>query len=285
MKLTRPSHLKLLLAERGIIPSRAMGQNFLVDGNILRLILDAASLEASDGVIEIGPGAGVLTEAMAEQAGRVTAIEKDARLYAFLRERFSDVRSLTLVHDDAMDVDLAALVAAGYTKMVSNLPYSVGTRILMRLFEKEPRPDLMVVTLQLEVGRRLTAPPGSRDYGLVSVHAQRLYDVEIVRRISGTCFHPPPDVESAVIRLVRRPIPRAIPSSPAHFQALVKGAFTRRRKQIQRVLQEMEEAPRGMARATPEWFATLGIDPAARPETLSAEQWCSLSDALCAEGG
>lgn len=283
MKLTRPSHLKLLLAGRGIVPSRAMGQNFLVDGNILRLIVDAAALNAADGAIEIGPGAGVLTEALVEQAGRVTAIEKDARLYAFLRERFADARSLALVHDDALDVDLAALVAAGYTKMVSNLPYSVGTRILMRLFEREPRPDLMVVTLQLEVGRRLTAPPGSRDYGLVSVHAQRLYDVEIVRRISGTCFYPPPEVDSAVIRLVRRPVPRATPSSLPHFRALVKGAFTRRRKQIQRVLQEMEESPRGMARATPEWFRVLGIDPAARPETLSAEQWCALSDALCAE--
>lgn len=283
MKLTRPSHLKLLLAERGIVPSRAMGQNFLVDGNILRLIVDAAAIESSDGVIEIGPGAGVLTEAIVEQAGRVTAIEKDARLYAFLRERFAGSRSLDLVHDDALDVDLSALVAAGFRKVVSNLPYSAGTRILMRFFEREPRPDLMVVTLQLEVGRRLTAPPGSRDYGLVSVHAQRLYDVEIVRRISGTCFHPPPDVESAVIRLVRRPVPRAVPSSQPHFAALVKGAFTRRRKQIQRVLQEMEESPRGMARATPEWFHALGIDPVARPETLSPEQWCALSDGLCAE--
>jgi 16S rRNA (adenine1518-N6/adenine1519-N6)-dimethyltransferase len=89
-------------------------------------------------------------------------------------------------------------------------------------------------------------------------------------------------VESAVIRLARRPVPRAVPASPLHFAALVKGAFTRRRKQIQRVLQEMEESPRGMARATPDWVAGLGIDPAARPETLSVEQWSALSDALCA---
>lgn len=283
MKLTRPSHLKLLLAERGIVPSRAMGQNFLVDGNIVRLIIDDAVLADSDGVIEIGPGAGVLTEAILDRAARVVAIEKDARLHGFLRERFAGVPSLDLRHADALDVDLAALVAAGYGKLVSNLPYSVGTRILMRLFEREPRPDVMVVTLQLEVGRRLTARPGSRDYGLVSVHAQRLYDVEIVRRISATCFHPPPEVESAVIRLVRRAVPRATPASTPHFQALVKGAFTRRRKQIQRVLQEMDEAPRGLARATPEWFAALGIDPAARPETLAVEQWCALSDALCAD--
>lgn len=282
MKLTRPSHLKLMLAERGIVPSRAMGQNFLVDGNIVRLIAEDAALEASDGVIEIGPGAGVLTEAILAQAGRVTAIEKDARLYGFLRERFAGTQALDLRHADALEVDLAGLVGAGFRKVVSNLPYSVGTRILMRIFEQDPRPDLIVATLQLEVGKRLTAPPGSRDYGLVSVHAQRIYDVTITRRISGTCFHPPPDVESAVIRLVRRPVPRAAPDSPQHFHALVKGAFTRRRKQIQRVLQEMDEAPRGMARATPEWVASLGIDPAARPETLSVEQWGLLSNALCA---
>ncbi len=282
MKLTRPSHLKLLLAERGIVPSRALGQNFLVDGNILRLLVEAASPEESDGILEIGPGAGVLTEALVERAGRVLAIEKDARLYGFLRERFAGVPSLELRHADALDEDLAALVARGYSKLVSNLPYSAGTRILMRLFEREPRPDLMIVTLQIEVGRRLTAAPGSRDYGLVSVHAQRLYDVEILHRISPGCFHPPPEVESAVIRLARRPVPRARPASPSHFAALVKGAFTRRRKQIQRVLQEMEEAPRGMARATPDWVAALGIDPAARPETLSVEQWSALSDALCA---
>ena len=280
MKLTRPSHLKLMLAERGIVPSRIMGQNFLVDANLVRIIVDAAGIEPGAGVLEIGPGAGVLTEALLDQGAQVTAVEKDARLHAFLAERFADTPDLRLLHADALETDLADLVARGARTMVSNLPYSVGTRILLRLVGGPAIPDLVVVTLQLEVGQRLVAGPGSRDYGLASVQVQRRYDVEIVRRISRTCFYPPPEVESAVIRLVRRPVPRAAPVSPSHFDALVKGAFTRRRKQIQRVLQEMGEAPRGMACATHDWLHSIGIDPAARPETLSVEQWATLSDAI-----
>jgi 16S rRNA (adenine1518-N6/adenine1519-N6)-dimethyltransferase len=137
----------------------------------------------------------------------------------------------------------------------------------------------MLVTLQTEVAARLAAAPGSREYGLVSVHVQRLYEVAIVRRIPGSCFFPPPEVESSVVRLDLRPRPLAEPRSMPRFRALLKGAFTRRRKQIQRALQDMGWLPRSAANDGFESLRRIGIDPAARPETLSVEQWGALADA------
>jgi len=279
----RASNLRRLLAERSIAPSKRLGQNFLVDGNIVRILADAAAVTRDDAVLEIGPGAGALTGALLERAGRVVAVEKDARLCDWLRERFAAERGLTLVQADALDVDLAALAADGCRVMASNLPYSAGTRILMKIFGAAPRPERMVVTLQTEVAERLAAAPGSRAYGLVSVHAQRLYDIEFVRRIPGSCFYPAPDVESSAIRLALRRQPRAEPRSIARFNTLVKGAFMRRRKQIQRALHDMgwmlPDAADSFA-----WLRAAGVDPAARSETLTVEQWGALADAADAWG-
>lgn len=280
MKPTRTSDLRFLLAERGIRPSRALGQNFLVDENIRRIILDAAALSSSDGVLEIGPGAGALTEGLVACAGRVTAIEKDRRLYEILAERFADRPNLRLVCADALEEDLDAHLAGGLGKVVANLPYSVGTRILVELVRAAHRPERMVVTLQTEVVQRLAAEPGTADYGLLTVWARRWYDVALVRRVGGGCFFPAPEVGSAVAALRRRDAPRIVLTSEAHFEALTRAAFQRRRKQMQRVMKDLPDEVGRLEGDVAGWLEGLGIEPAARPENLPVEAWGRISNAM-----
>ena len=149
-----------------------MGQNFLIDGNIRDMIVKAADIQPNETVLEIGPGLGVLTEALLKQAGHVMAVEKDQRLHDIVQERFADRDNLELLHADALDLDLEARVQSGAIKMVSNLPYSVGTRILMELIGARHRPERMVVTLQRDVADRMTAAHGGKVYGLLSIAAQ-----------------------------------------------------------------------------------------------------------------
>jgi 16S rRNA (adenine1518-N6/adenine1519-N6)-dimethyltransferase len=186
MKLTRPSHLKLMLAERCIVPSRIMGQNVLVDANLVRIIVDAAGIEPSAGVLEIGPGAGVLTEALLDQGAQVTAVDKDA---PSTRSRGAVRRHArpALLHADALETGSGGPRGAGARTIVSNPAENPsGLRILLRLVGGPALPDLVVVTSQLDVGQRLVAGRLARLWaGLRQV---RRYDVEIVRRISPTCF-------------------------------------------------------------------------------------------------
>lgn len=280
MKPTRPSDLRFMLAERDIRPSRAMGQNFLVDENIRRIILEAAALDTADGVLEIGPGAGALTEGLVACAGRVVAVEKDRRLYELLCERFVDSLRLKLVCGDALEEDLDAHLATGLNKMVSNLPYSVGTRVLVELIRAAHRPETMVVTLQTEVVQRLTAAPGTADYGLLSVWAQRWYEIALLRRVGPGCFHPAPEVGSAVAVLRRRALPQVDLVSAVHFEALTRAAFQRRRKQMRRVVQDLPAETGRVEGDAGAWLDALGIDPTARPENLTVEQWGRLSNAM-----
>lgn len=280
MKPTRTSDLRFLLAERGIHPSRALGQNFLVDENIRRIILEAADLSTSDGVLEIGPGAGALTEGLVACAGRVVAIEKDRRLYELLAERFADRPNLRLLCADALDEDLDAHLAGGLNKVVANLPYSVGTRILVEIVRAAYRPERMVVTLQTEVVQRLAAEPGTPDYGLLTVWARRWYDVALVRRVGPGCFFPAPEVGSAVASLLRRETPRVDLASETHFEALTRAAFQRRRKQMQRVMKDLPDEVGRLEGDASGWLGSLGIEPTARPGDLSVEDWGRISNAM-----
>ncbi len=278
--LTRPAEVRGLLAELGVHPSKALGQNFLVDANILRILVETAELCAKDSVLEIGPGLGVVTEALLARAARVVAVEKDRRLYEHLCRRFEGSDHLELLHRDVMRVDLGALCASGINKVVANLPYSVGTRALVELMEQAQPPERMVVTVQEDVAERLVAEPGTRAYGTVSVLAQTRYDLTLRKVVAAGCFFPPPQVRSAIVKLEQlRPRP-ASPGNRSHFRALVKHSFHHRRKQMSTVLRglppdlvhDRETAGRSLAIA--------GVEPQARPGTLTPRQWSALSDAL-----
>ncbi len=278
MNLTHPSEVKQLLTELDLRPSKVLGQNFLIDANILKIMLSTAHLTREDAVLEIGPGLGVLTEWLLRWSSRVVAIEKDNRLCAYLRKRFEKETNLQLIESDALDVALDPLLEGGVNKVVSNLPYSVGSRLIVALVESRHAPEQITVTVQFEVAQRLTAAPQSKDYGLISILAQLRYAIDIRKEISATCFYPPPEVKSAIVNLSKRPEPLAVLRDPDHFKNLVKSAFSHRRKQIgtvfRRILDGAEPAAIGRM------LERLGIDPQARPETLAPARWAELSNAI-----
>lgn len=271
MNLTAPSEVRDLLQRLDVHPSKVLGQNFLIDANILKILLSAAHLRQEDAVLEIGPGLGVLTEWLCRWSGRVVAIEKDRRLCAWLREHLAKAKNLELIEGDAMDVDLESLLASGVNKVVANLPYSVGSRVLVTLIESVHAPEQVVVTVQKEVARRLAAKPGTKDYALIGILAQLRYEVEVRKEVSPTCFFPPPEVTSAIVSMARRET--AVPVDGDGLKSLLKTAFSQRRKQLGTILRK--ETP-GAA----DVLASLGIDARTRPEDLNPVQWAALANAL-----
>ena len=204
MKLTRISDVHAILAEWDIRPQKSLGQNFLIDANILGILLDTAGITAGDEVLEIGTGLGVLTEPLARVARRVVTVEKDPRLWPFLKERLKAFPNVELVCGDMLQVDHEALFRSGISKVVANLPYSVGSAILVNLVQAETPPAQLTVTLQQEVAKRLTAKPGHKDFGLLTLWTQLRYDVAIRKTVSPTCFYPAPGVSSTILNLVRQ---------------------------------------------------------------------------------
>jgi len=278
--LTRPTAVRRMLAELAVRPSRALGQNFLVDANILRILVDAAELSPSDGVVEVGPGLGALTDALLARAGRVLAVEKDARLAAHLADRYAGNARFELLPCDALSVDWARRLGGGLNKVVSNLPYAVGSRVLVDLAGAPRPPDSMVVTVQQEVGARLTARPGEKDYGLLTLLVGYRYRGCAVKRVGPRCFWPPPQVHSSIVRLMRCGGAALSCEEDRLFRELAAVAFRHRRKQLGRVLTRHWRHPRvaeGRALAALE---ALGIAPEARPETVAVDQWVALAKGL-----
>lgn len=278
MNLTAPSEVKALLDKLGVRPNKTLGQNFLIDANILKILLATASLRQSDAVLEVGPGLGVLTEWLARWSGRVVAVEKDRKLFRYLRDRFAETPNVELIEGDVLDLDLDRLLTHGINKVVSNLPYAVGSRFLVELLLAQHAPEQIVVTLQLEVARRLAAEPGGNDYGLISVLAQSRYKVEIRKEVKRTCFLPPPDVKSAMVNMLLLTQPREEPRDRGHLCETLKKAFSHRRKQLAPILQRI--LPKESAADIERLLRSLEIDPRARPENLTPADWIRLSNAL-----
>ncbi len=271
--LTRPSEVRALLTQLDFHPSRLLGQNFLIDRNILDILLAAADLRPADAVVEVGPGLGVLTAALLERAAAVAAVEKDNRLAPYLRERFAAEPRLTLVHSDILDCDLAALFPAPGRKLVANLPYAIAARLLVELTALPHPPALIVVTIQREVADRLEARPSTNDYGLLSILLQRHYEIRTVKHVSPSCFWPPPEVQSSISKLVRRPEPLGGPADESALRDLLRHAFSRRRKTMARSLRDLVPDPLPTLEAA-------GIAPTARAEELAPAAWPALLRAL-----
>lgn len=280
MNLTSPVDVRAQLAALGVRPNRTLGQNFLIDRNILNILIGLGDLGAGDAVLEVGPGLGVLTRELLARVARVVAVEKDAALYRFLRDDLAAEPRLELHHADMLDLDAQALVDAGAGKVMSNLPYRAGTRILVQLATLARPPARMVVTVQTEVAERMVAGHGGRDYGLLSVWIQGGYRVRIARTVSPTCFCPAPEVESAIVTLERRAAPLPEPARRDVFYALTRRMFMQRRKQLRTILARLP-SPLGRSPAEAEAvFARAGVDGTARPEDLAPESWDALAGAL-----
>ena len=278
--LTSLSGVRRILRERDLKPLKTLGQNFLVDLNILNMIVRAADLQPGDAVLEIGAGLGVLTEALAAGGRRVVAVEKDLRLREHLESRFAGAASVELVMADALEMDLDAMLASGLNKVVANLPYSAGSAILVNLLRAPNRPRRMVLTLQQEVARRLTAAPGSREFGLLGVWARLDYAVAIRKLVSPGCFYPAPKVKSAIVEFERLGAAPCTEAERGFFYELTKAVFAHRRKQLKAILAGMAEKRQFAAPTSV--LEALEISPAARPETLDTAAWLRLARELSA---
>jgi 16S rRNA (adenine1518-N6/adenine1519-N6)-dimethyltransferase len=277
LNLTSPKAVVELLKSNEITPNKVLGQNFLIDRNILDSIVEVSETGPEYSVLEVGPGLGVLTEQLMLHSKHVTAVEKDSGLYRILSQRWGKEENLTLIHGDALEVPLHEIYAAGATRLISNLPYSVGVRVVLDSALCDNPPDVMVLLLQKEVCERFAAKPGTADMGIVSVLLQRLYKVTLVRNVKPTCFYPQPDVTSTIVKLKRHNDYPMDQVESKYFTEFVKLAFSHRRKQLASVMKNAP-APYGKnADAIRSLLLQVGASETARPEELSIPQWIQLS--------
>jgi 16S rRNA (adenine1518-N6/adenine1519-N6)-dimethyltransferase len=271
------SEIKATLSAAHIQLTKSLGQNFLHDSNQLRKIVEIAELVATDEILEIGPGLGALTQPLLERGPRVLAIEKDRRLSELLRQRLAGLPQLTLLQADALDYLQEHKVDWSAWKLVSNLPYSVASPILVELAKSAGPPARMVVTVQLEVAQRLAAAPNTKAYGILSLLIQAHFEPKGLFRIPATCFFPVPDIDSACLLLQRRNQPLLGPGEYPVFEKVVKRSFSQRRKMMLKLLKADWPAPR-LELA----FAALGLASQARAETVALEQFVELTKLLSA---
>lgn len=280
--LADPAALRALLRSRNLRPQHRLGQNFLADRRALQRICEAVSLSRDDLVLEIGPGLGSLTALLAERAGRVVAVELDRNLLAVLQETVTaDHPNVDLIHGDAAKIDLDALlrerlVPGQRAKVAANLPYYITTPLILRLLEEDLPISTAVVMVQLEVAERMVAPPGGKDYGALSVVVQYYSEVSVVGKVGRNSFVPPPEVDSAIVRLRLRPEP-AVPAPRRALFAVVKAAFGQRRKTL------LNAVSAGLSRSRDEVASALaaaGIDGRRRGETLTLSEFSALTQAL-----
>lgn len=281
MDLSRPGVLKEIMARHGLRPQHRLGQNFLTDDRVLEAIVGAAELGPEDLVLEIGPGLGTLTQRLARSAGRVVCIELDRNLVEVLTGTLvAEHTNIEVIHGDAARVDLHKLLterlpAGRKAKVVANLPYYITTPLVMRLLEEDLPLERVVVMVQQEVADRMVSPPGSKEYGALSVAVQYYTEPWIVTRVRRGAFLPPPEVDSAVVGMRLRATPPVEASRSAFFK-VVKAAFGQRRKSLGNALT-------GLGLAKPviqEAMEAAGIDANRRGETLSLEEFAALARIL-----
>jgi len=270
-----PTTTRELLAKLGHEPKRYLGQNFLVDGNIVRKSLELAAIGPGDTVVEIGPGLGTLTSALLTAGAEVWAVEKDRNLHLHLEEAVIPLAAnrLHLLEGDAVEQPLAGLpadrAAAGF-KVVANLPYAISTPWMDAVLSG-PLPERMVLMLQQEAAQRYAASSGGKQFGAISVFLQSAYDVAPGHKVDSGCFYPKPDIESYLLVLIRKPSPHVFP--PA-VKTLIRACFQQRRKQIGGLLRGLLP-DEGAA-----WIAQLnaaGLSGLARAEAIPVELWRSLA--------
>lgn len=275
-------------------PKRSLSQNFLVDHNIRRKLVDALDARPDDTVLEVGPGHGELSELLVGRVRRLVLVEKDDRLAPQLADRWEQRADVWVVHGDALEEDLSALVGQpsmqadgrdgvggparkSSLRIISNVPYAITSPLVFRLLDVTPPADRIIVLVQEEVARRVIADPGGKEYGALTVGVRTQARAELAFKVARTAFRPVPGVDSAALILE----PTDGPSGPrrARLRRLVRAAFSRRRKQLRTILRTAPEYELGSHQAEAV-LAGLGIDPRARPETLSPAQFLALAERL-----
>lgn len=264
------AQIKEMLESRGLSPRKSFGQNFLIDQNLVRKLVDVAGVGAGDLVLEVGPGTGTLTEELLDRGAGVVACELDRGLAELLRERLGPRPGFTLIEGDclaskqAMNSEVVNVLAGRSFRLVANLPYGAGTPLMLALLTRHPECGSMFVTVQREVADRLLAKPSTKEYGPISIVAQTLCQVDRIAVLPPECFWPRPDVTSAMVGLVRRPGPP--PMDPVKLADFCQKVFMSRRKQLGGVL--------GRAIAWPP-----GVKPESRIEELAVGQAVALAAA------
>lgn len=270
----------------GIRAKKALGQNFLTDRNVLARIAGLVGIGPDDRVLEVGPGKGALTELLAAGCARLVAVELDNRLVPLLREKFADNQRVEIVQGDILALDLRQQLAEhgeGPWKVAANLPYNISTPVLFLLLDNRELFSRLVLMLQKEVGDRLAALPGGKEYGILSVLFRLHFDIAREFIVRPGSFHPVPKVDSAVLSFVPLGSPRTDVGNEDFFRRVVKGAFSMRRKTLWNCLRgaSLGVEEDGLASA----LALCGIDPGRRGETLDLEEFAALTKALLAIGG
>ena len=269
------SRIRELLDRHGIEPSRALGQNFVIDPNTVARIVRLAGVQPGDPVVEIGPGLGSLSVALVDAGARLVAVEVDRYLVPVLSEVLAGT-SARVVAADARGLDWEPVLAAAPAwKVVANLPYNIATPLILDLLDTRPELTSYLVMVQREVGERLAAGPGSKTYGIPSVRVAYWGRAEVVGRVSAEVFHPRPRVDSVLVRIERQSEP-TVDADPARLFDLVRAGFGQRRKMLRRSL---------AGRVSPQAFERAGLEPTARAEDLSVVQWAALAAEVGAGDG
>jgi 16S rRNA (adenine1518-N6/adenine1519-N6)-dimethyltransferase len=283
--IATPSRTRDILKEHGFQFKKSLGQNFLTDPNVLRNIVEAGEVDENTNVIEVGPGIGALTEHLARHAHEVLAFEIDDRLIPVLADTLRPYKNVTVVHADILKADLTTEAHQHFSqdlpiKLVANLPYYITTPIMMHVLESELNVAEMVVMMQKEVANRISAEPGTKAYGSLSIAVQYYMEASVAFIVPKTVFVPQPNVDSAILRLVRRPKPAVTVTDEAAFFRLTKVGFQSRRKTLWNNL----TANYGKDEASKAWLekslAEAEIDPRRRGETLSLQEFANLSNAM-----
>ena len=259
--------------------SKSLGQNFLVDQNILDKIIEAGNLDENSCAVEIGPGIGTLTQELAKKCRKVIAIELDDNLIPVLSETLANFENIKVIHEDALKVDFKKLIeeeGLQNVKVVANLPYYVTTPIITKLFTEKPGIDSITVMIQKEVADRIAAKPGTKEYGSISLLAQYYSNPIKVCKVSSSCFMPNPKVESAVIKMEILQKPRVKVLDEKLFFRIIRDSFNMRRKTLWNTLKQIGLPDDKMHEA----LEDAGIDPKRRGETLTIEEFAKLSDEI-----
>ncbi|MFP3121321.1 16S rRNA (adenine(1518)-N(6)/adenine(1519)-N(6))-dimethyltransferase RsmA [Ectobacillus funiculus] len=283
--IATPNRTKGILEKYGFSFKKSLGQNFLIDTNVLNRIVDFAEMSSETAAIEIGPGIGALTEQLAKRAKKVIAFEIDQRLLPILGETLEPYDNVKIIHSDVLKANVKQVVEEEFEKdqdimVVANLPYYVTTPILFKLLEEQLPIRGIVVMLQKEVADRIAAAPGTKDYGSLSIALQYYTEAETVMIVPRTVFVPQPNVDSAVIRLTKREKPAVTVQDEAFFFEVVRASFAQRRKTLMNnLVNNLQGIPKDKE-LLEQTLQEAGIDPKRRGETLSIEEFGRLSDAL-----
>lgn len=276
---------KQILADHGFTFKKSLGQNFLVDLNVIREVLNKAGITERTGVIEVGPGIGSLTEQLAKRAGKVVAFEIDQRLIPVLRDTLSPYDNIEVINEDILEADIRKTIAEEFSEcdeviVVANLPYYITTPILMNFLEQNLPIARFYVMMQKEVGERISAAPGSKAYGSLSIAIDYFTEARVVQNVPKSVFMPPPNVDSIIVEMVRREAPKVNVEDEALFFKLTRGAFGQRRKTILNNYSSIFEDGKKKKDVIHQMLEQAGIDPRRRGESLSTEDFAKIYDAL-----